>query len=121
MGDLRSRCSVLSLETLNTEQAELVQCQGNWDAPLGYAHLVKKHCFLFSPPTPPEIQLVLGLAAIQSQGVDVFYKTDLNSRQINFPDLNKVFYTPTGHQKAHLKSLVSLICLISASRRVRLE
>lgn len=87
----------------------------------GICSLSKETCFLFSPPTPPEIQLVLGLAAIQSQGVDVFYKTDLNSRQINFPDLNKVFYTPTGHQKAHLKSLVSLICLISASRRVRLE
>lgn len=51
-----SQCSVPSLKMLNTERAEIVQCQGSWDAPRGHIHLVKK-THSFSSPTP-EIQLL---------------------------------------------------------------
>lgn len=84
MGDLRSQCSVLSLEMLNTEQAELVQCQGGWDVPLGYAHLVKRHVSFFTPHSSWS-QLVLGLAAIQSQEVDVFLQGRFPQQADQFP------------------------------------
>lgn len=44
-----SQCSVPSLKMLNTEQAEIVQRQGSWDAPRGHVHLVKKHISFSTP------------------------------------------------------------------------
>lgn len=49
-GDLVSQCSVPSLQTLNTEQAETAQRQGSWDAPPEHVHLVKTLPFLPPPP-----------------------------------------------------------------------